>query len=465
MNNNNEHNELDQFLREKFEGHTIEPAEELWAGIEPRFAQRVVPIRKYSRLKLALYSSAVIIAGLVVVLAVVKTQNPTVIKEEVSEFLNENATPENKPEIRVPEETPQKSIIAENKTTYTKTRKILIQSKERKITENDTEKKRQLNHHLAFLPLKPIINEDLRLYTDPNIENLKTKATLSIKTESKKVKNSTRSNRKKHRAIFQQKHKNFSAKKYYAQKAKHKNKNTSGNWLENFDLRANITPAYTTRLLNNQQNVSVVNYNPAFYNNIEKGRITLNGGLELAYNFNSNWSVYSGLKLSRYSQHIRTTKNQYEIVSDNQILIPSSAGNFGLSANGIGQMASESEVSSFLKLQYLDVPVVARYKLKRRFYFDAGIKLSYLLSDKIIVDDIESESKFQVEKIMGLQKNNFSIILGSGMEHTTKSGFRFEAGPEISLSLTNINPSANVIAKPVFLGFRTSIYFGNYKKL
>ena len=30
MKNNNENNELDQFLREKFEGHTIEPAEELW---------------------------------------------------------------------------------------------------------------------------------------------------------------------------------------------------------------------------------------------------------------------------------------------------------------------------------------------------------------------------------------------------------------------------------------------------
>ena len=43
MNINDEHNDLDQFLREKFEGHTIEPAEELWKGIEQRFAPQVVP--------------------------------------------------------------------------------------------------------------------------------------------------------------------------------------------------------------------------------------------------------------------------------------------------------------------------------------------------------------------------------------------------------------------------------------
>ena len=113
---------------------------------------------------------------------------------------------------------------------------------------------------------------------------------------------------------------------------------------------------FSLRSLNNLQNVSVMDYNQSFYNEIEKGRITMNGGLELAYNFNSSWSVYSGLKLSRYSQHIQTIKNQYEIVSANQIIVPASAGNIGMSGNGIGQLASQSEVGAHLNCNTLMFP-------------------------------------------------------------------------------------------------------------
>lgn len=467
MKTNGEHTDLDRFLREKFEGHTIEPAEELWKGIEQRFAPQVVSLHKYSLLKLALYSSVAVIAGLVVLIVMLKTENPNVANEKLNEIVNENSAPLTVSETQNPEDKAIESAVPENKAVFTEIRKTSVQHKRFQESENEIlqpERFQERNSDFECLPIQPIAVGEI--WFDNKTSKLKLKTSdvePIIAVASKNIKPVPSQN--KNRRNFRSKPRYISAEKFYAKNSKSRHSGKAGNFWKDFDLRANLSPTFNTRSLNNLQNTTAIDYSPAFYNEIEKGRITLNGGLELAFHFNPNWSVYSGVKLSRYSQHIQTIKNQYKIVSANQITVPASAGNIGLNGTGIGQLAFQSEVGTYLKLQYIDVPLVARYKMSGRFYFDAGVKYSYLFSDKTTGKIMDSDTKIQVDKITGLQKNNFGFIFGAGMEHTTRSGFRYELGPEISLNLTNINPTASIIGKPVFLGFRTSIYFAKYKRM
>ena len=58
MSNEILHDDLDDFLKNKFEGHTIVPDDKLWARIEPQITMNMVPHAKYVRMKYAFIVAA-----------------------------------------------------------------------------------------------------------------------------------------------------------------------------------------------------------------------------------------------------------------------------------------------------------------------------------------------------------------------------------------------------------------------
>ncbi len=471
MSNSNEHNELDQFLRDKFEGHTIEPTEELWEGIEQQFAPRVISIHKYSRLKIVLYSSAVVIAGLIVMLFHSKNEKsnlPIISNKGIVEKLPETKTVPSENKVF---ENPVNSMSPEN----------LIKNKSltetRKGTERISKTKNQGNTPLDIMEnvngntpynltqIHSIRVNNIGFLYQYKPESLRASTLPVKKTEIREARKPAHSNFKFHRAVNPLRPRHISAKRYYAQKSKNKELIKLGKFFDNFDLRANVSPMLTTRSLNNLQNVSDMDYDREFYDETESNRVLVNGGLELAYNINPHWEIYSGIKLSRYAQKIQNAQDRYLIISSDQVIIPSSAGNIIVNGNNIGQLPAQSLFKTKIKLQFLEIPLIARYHLNQNFYFDAGLKYGCLLADKTSVSLNDKNVDFSVEKINGLKKNNFGLVLGIGLDHVTRAGIRFELGPEINLGFNNLNPTAGVVSKSVSFGIRTGIFFGKYKQM
>lgn len=460
MKKENEHNEIDQLLLERLGAHTIAPGEELWNKIEHRLEPRTVSFHKHTQLKRALLTASAVIGGLIFLLVALKkhesakhkTSEQTTFTKSLSEkkTAGQNKLFEirnnNRAIVTMREKSPQilKNNYNQNRYHPLEEKKILQQS-----AQNVSRACR-----ISMDEIKTLKAENLIFDGDPGITVLKKEVPAIPKPPAPTV--------KKHHHARRSKTRHISAKRYFAQ---NKSASNPGTFLNRFDLKVNVTPAYSTRLINNAQNVSVVEYDQAFYNNNERGKLTLNGGVELAYKINPKWSIYSGVKLFRYAEQIQNGQNQYTIVSSNRIIIPSSAGNIGITGDGIGLLSTLDQFESKLKLQFLDIPMIVRYYIGANMYVDGGFKYSRLLYDATSVSLNSDNLNFSIEKAAELSKHNFGLVLGTGIEHITHSGIRFEVGPEISLNINNINPSSEVISKPVSLGIHAGIFIGRYRPM
>ncbi len=466
MKKENGYNEIDKLLRERFGEHTVRPEKELWEKIEHWMQPRTVPFLKYSRLKIAFAASAAAIAGLVFIVFTLNQPKTTPTEYSDIQQMGKNIPPEN---IQPKKET--LSTVAKNKPVQKmqgKTPVLISENRQGKIQpENNfnatTPDKQQENAHsslqkVKMLTVESVCFQDFALLKKANVSS-KTEELASVKTNTRPAKT------KKIRYNQPSKRRYISAKKYYAQKLRNRGFIKPGSNFEKFGLRVVFSPSYSTRTVNNLQNVTLADYDPAFFNRIESGKIALNGGLELSCKINSKWSIYSGLDFSQYSRQIQNAQNNYTIVSGNEVIIPSSAGDINISGVGVGELSTKSQFETKLKIGFLNVPVVARHYFTPNFYADAGFKYSYLLADKTSVSLNDAAVKFTVAKIEGIQKHYFGLVLGTGIEHVTHSGIRFQIGPEITMNLNNLNPSARVISKPVSLELRTGIYLGKYKQL
>jgi len=296
MNKENEHNEIDQLLRERFGEHTIYPEKELWDKIERRMEPRTVPFHKYSRLKLALIGSAAVIGGLVFLLFVLKNQKPTMneyseikstekpVQQEKSPLRNKSLEkPENKIAL--------KNIPKSNRKPANEKKPVQNQhweKQQKSVQKND----KVASEIIRFSPdqIKALTTE-ITLFQKPSQpENLKIAGLFVQKSPEKPAPKTIRN--RKNRYKHHSKTRYISAKKYYAQKTGNKGLIKLGKFFNDFDLKANLSPMYSTRTVNNIQNISVMEYDQAFYNRTESGKVSLNGGLELAYKINTGWSIY-----------------------------------------------------------------------------------------------------------------------------------------------------------------------------
>lgn len=465
MKKEEEHISIDQLLRDHFEEHTILPDEELWNNIEGRMSQKAFRSGRLKRLKIALIGSAAIVAGLVFMFHLFNNETPSI--SQVAEIESaENNIPHTDNSTKI-----DLSKIVEKKAEQQNTAEQPAREERRKLQKSPQQKNttnypqtEAVKERIQITPQKmELLTADNLLTNDDaikSLENIKQKATQQSVITSEKSNKTSKSH-----AIHHSKHKNISAKKYYAQNSRQSSWKKQGNLLNDFDLKLNLSAMYSTRKNNNIQTDPLSDYDPAYFNEIEKGGISFNGGLDLGYNFNSNWSIYSGVEYTTYSIQVQHAQSRYKLVSSNQILIPSSAGNINISGNGLAELSAQSQFETKLRLHYLSIPFVARYRLNKDFYTNAGIKCEILMADKSLVSLNDDAVDFSVAKIDGLKKYNWGLVVGAGYESTRPSGFRFEIGPEITYNLTNLNSSAEVISKPLVIGIHSGIYLAKYKRL
>jgi hypothetical protein len=260
------------------------------------------------------------------------------------------------------------------------------------------------------------------------------------------------------------KHRKNSSNRYYARRATQKSWFRSGKLADKMETRIVFSPAYTYRSINNKSNIALVEFDKKSLNENEKGRIAAGGGLELAFNINKNWSVYSGLKFSSYQlTHETIAKDLTPGTQKNSI--PTSSGELFLSGFDVASLPQSTVFTSELKLNSLDIPLVIRYNVTQQLYAGAGITYSRLIADHSTMRVNSPDLNFNFEKIQGLNANNVSLTLEAGYEFVSKAGFRIGIGPEVNFRLSNQNSTGALNSKPFSVGIKTGIYLGRYNPM
>jgi len=458
MSKDKPHNDLDNFLKESFKEHTMQPEPELWDKIESRFQPKVVPIRQYARLKIALYTSIAIIAGLAVVLLLPEKKDPEVpLKSEPSTIgqlndpktdLNEessNAVVKNtSPDFEDKEQLLPDEVLVK-KEDKTKTRQPAEQK------QPELQEKKDINKHLpkqlnsiAFTIAKVDHENYIDLVIVKNEE-----AILISKNHSsvKKKENSARKNSASSRKSRSSK-KKFTSKRRDLPRRNYTNYSRRGKILEDFTLKLNVTPAITQLILTDEDS-----YMPNIEHiEIDNPGLTLNAGIELEYSFNDKWAIYTGIKTYYFKQIFE--EHSYVLPSsfpDNQIL-QTSAGTYLMKRNA-EDIPNSLTIDPFIKLRYIDVPLIGRYQIKN-FYFDAGIHYSYVVDNQSSLNPKNNTSSLTFEH-SSFNDHAFGFTAGLGYKQTFNSGWRFEFGPELKFNVNNLYAGGEVDAIPMFIGFRT----------
>jgi len=477
MNHDFEDIDLDQLLKEKLGDYSETPSAENWERFERNFAPKLISYRKFNRYRYTLYGGVAVAATLVIMLIIsnLKTDVPrrqlNLVQSHQTQTTGQTTVGlEGKSQMPLnPKTYPnQKSIGLDESSSllsdiFSKVATDSAQSNLTEVGNNFMGNIARYNDQLSSSPalLNPIEHSSidknsaiysLRIGEPVRPSNGKAKILKIKKTRSPLF---ATNNAFRNAAIERR---SFRKNNFKVRNSNQKAASNSGliRILSKFEYKINITPRYAGQTLNNKGSIALIDYDPQFYKAIEKGKFVMSGGFEIVFPINELWSIYSGLKIAEYR---RETTNDYSYlkIGNGQIAAPTSAGDIlihGLSEN---QLTGQTYFLTILKLQSIEIPLIARFQVGKNFYFDGGLFYSYLIADKTQTSLIGANLKYSFDQISGLRKHNFGLVFGTGFSYTTRSGLKFDAGPEISWNLASLNRYSDLINKPLSFGIRTAI--------
>ncbi len=101
-----------------------------------------------------------------------------------------------------------------------------------------------------------------------------------------------------------------------------------------------------------------------------------------------------------------------------------------------GAKYSEEGLKSDIKLNYLNLPIIAKYYVSESFSLEAGPQIGFKLNSEVTV---EYEGESETEDLEGLRSIGFGVNFGLGFK--LDSGLNF--GARYNLGLSNINEDSD----------------------
>lgn len=480
MNLDFDDNELDEFLKKRLGNFRKEPEPEHWKRFEQNFKPKHVSLKRFNNYRIALWSSVSIAASILIILLInpkivtISTNSPQASSlENVKSRENEQST------YSVHEEQSHKKTEVPTVIRPSNPNPASVQSTPGNSVNPvqptpvvPGQKPRDFDEYKFLAGLDA---PELPVEISNKVQKTgKTPTTKQVDSKPDPVKHArAKYNPTNRLPMFSRKHSTrnlFSARRpsrnYMTSRHRHhvtSNPSAIARFLGKLDYKINVTPQYCGRTLNNKGGVATNDFDPQFYRAIEKGKITFAGGLEMGYPVNDYWSVYSGLKLSTYEREA-TNNLSHLNVSQGQIAIPTSAGEIAVHGLTTAQLNSQAFFESFLTLRKIEIPVIVRRQLNKSVYIDGGLKYSYIFSATTRTKLIGDNKPFTYDQISDIHDQNLSFVLGTGVTFITGSGLKFDAGPEICWNLSSLNPSGNLINKPLTLGLRTTISLERFQR-
>lgn len=473
MNNEILHDDLDDFLKNKFEGHTIAPGDELWARIEPQISLNMVPHAKYVRMKYAFFAAA---ASLVAVVFLWFAQNSSIINQN-SELINPSNT-----EL---ENLPEKSNATDKKIASQETKRAGI------VNRNELKVKADLannSNHLAAIstnqhrelpltstseicPSEPILIVEIDPVECQKVipgQDYSSHSTLAMAKKPippsgnpKSAKPATgRSSWSINFPKIDFGSLTFSNRRPLNRLYGDRNNGIFdlSEFLKKIEVGFNYSPLLSSRTLFKNQITENGNIDRQYFNDIEKAVLTNNFGLDLIYRANDQWSIRTGFYFTQYRHETQNDALHRDVISPEQLILNTSAGKIPVYGTGMDQLPPLSVFNARIDLSFLEIPLVARYYWNPHFFTDAGMNYSYLKSSKTSINSEAYTGAFSYSGVEGLRKHAFMASLGFGLDYKLSSRFKFEIGPEVKWQINSF-ASNEMNTHPLYWGIRTGIRF------
>jgi len=477
MSNEILHDNLDDFLKKSFEGHTIIPGDELWASIEPQLNVDMVPHAKYVRMKYAFIATA---ASLVAVVFLLFTQTSSVFnsKNQNNLSITENSGLTN-PVNTVLDNLHEKSNISDKKLTASETKNTSYEKRELTnnpdlvgnsnrptVVSSSQYKEIPLSSTNEICPSESIdvvevdpiecrevnsgeeytVNSTLTLDKKPIAKSTKpgtNKSSWSINFPKIDLGSLTFSGRRPLNRLYGDRNKGIFDLSEFMKKV---------------EVGFNYSPLLSSRTLGKNSITENGKIDHQYFNDIEKALLTNNFGLDLMYRVNDRWSFRTGLYFTQYRHETQNDALHRDVISSDQIILNTSAGKIPVSGTGMDQLPSPSVFNTRIDLSYLEIPLVARYYWDSHFFTDAGVNYSYLKSTKTSITTEEYAGTFSYSDLEGIQKQNFALSLGFGLDYKLSSRFKFEIGPEVNWQVNSFSTNG-MNTHPLYWGIRAGIRF------
>ncbi|MBA3704793.1 MAG: outer membrane beta-barrel protein [Bacteroidetes bacterium] len=235
--------------------------------------------------------------------------------------------------------------------------------------------------------------------------------------------------------------------------------------LNRFSVLVSFSPEYVNRMLkNNNSDGETAEY----YNKKEKlTQPTYTTQLKIGYNITDRWQIQLGLGYNYFSQKSMLISDTLGNIQDNTTTstITTSSGSIKISCSSFGPLHPYHPEKTRLsyrtseKYEYLTIPVSVQYRLnegKTTLKVLAGLAVNVLVKSTLKLD-INSENTVAFNHIDGLQKTNFSFLVGIGMERDLWKRFYISLMPMINGSFTPINKGTSVKSYPYFIGLQIGL--------
>ncbi|MFY9153240.1 MAG: porin family protein [Prolixibacteraceae bacterium] len=485
MSNENLHDDLDDFLKNTFEGHTITPGDELWAKIEPQINMNMVPFSKYVRMKYAFIGTA---ASLVAVVFLLFTQNTSILNPKKQDNLSivKNSGLINPTDTEL-ENLREKLKTAEIEIAYQKTKSassenrnelnskafstnnssgIAIVSTDRNQTSVLLSKseisKSEPNYTVEINPIEcqEVPSDD---NCPANTNNLVEISEEPVSGSGKAI--ATSKTHSKSATSFHLPKIDFGFLTFSGRRPLNRLYGDRNNgifdlseFMKKVEVGFNYSPLLSTRTLGKNQITENGNIDHQYFNDIEKALLTNNFGLDLLYRANDRWTFRTGLYFTQYRHETQNDALHRDVISPEQLILNTSAGKIPVTGTGMDQLPTLSVFNTRIDLSYLEVPLVARYYWDQHFFTDAGMNYSYLRSSKTSITSESYTGTYSYSGVEGIRTHNFALGLGLGIDYKLSSRFKLEIGPEVKWQVNSFSTNG-MNTHPLYWGIRAGIRF------
>jgi opacity protein-like surface antigen len=232
-----------------------------------------------------------------------------------------------------------------------------------------------------------------------------------------------------------------------------------------FSLTVFFSPDNSNRFLNSSDNDES---KETMLNEKEIPAFSFSSGLKLGYDLNTHWSFFAYLGVSTATQ---TIKSQTIYAEDDAIphyCMKTSFGTIDLPNSGTGVPHPNDSLyiktDSKLTLQFINLPLVARYTLKNKrlsWYAFGGLSVNYLVGEHIIIElpGIGGDRQYKVPTPEDVHKWNIGALAGLGMRYDLSKSFGIQLEPTYRTALTSINSGSAVKSYPFTLGISAGVTY------
>ena len=261
---------------------------------------------------------------------------------------------------------------------------------------------------------------------------------------------------------------------------------------DRWTIGSEVAPLYSYRTISSDELQSVTMDE---LNDKETGLLAYSGGIRVAFSTGKRLSVQSGVYYSRYGQqtnNIETVAVNYvsslkgELESNTFVSVSNSTGvisktnrgadkismvapgNYDGASNNnrydaipeisgvnpAGPNTGESDITLTQYFDYLEVPLVVRYKIidrKMDFNLSGGVITNFLFSNRVnITQNGDTELFGETSDINHI---NYQGSVGMGIEYPVTKGFSFTVEPRFRYYINPIDKTAEINVHPYSFGF------------